>query len=381
MTPITPAIKAASELHDEAMELAELGLSARSRGDLVEAERRFAAAYAIERRAVDLIASDHDLEPTRSIMLRSAATLAFNSGLGREAEQLVGMALAGRPPGFVREELLDLIEEINFRRHLGLKGLELAPEDVQLSISGREAPPGLALSEEFVGRVQTAEKIIIRGIERLMNRPFREAGQAIKEIADKFRFYLSAPRPASFAVTLKLGRPMRQLGFPQLEQDVVNQPEKVVDNVMECLATYSRGDEKRLKELIPQEPYYRNFVGLADKLVPDGERINVVGLTSFRDGQEVTIALSRPPRPPALFAHEDEGEAVSVVGRLLFASATTAKSQKIKVVDDKGAKYEFSVPEGMMADIVKPLWEDRVLATGFRRGKQVWLDRIHESPE
>ena len=381
MTPAIPAIKAASELHDEAMEIAELGLSARSRGDLVAAVKHFEAAYGIERRAVDLVAADYDLEPTRSIMLRSAATLAFNAGLEREAEQLVGMALIGRPPGFVREELLDLIDEISFRRHLSLKGLELAPEDVQLSISGKEAPPGLALSEEFVGRVQTAEKIIIRGIERLMNRPFREVGQAIREITDKFRFYLSAPRPSSFAVTLKLGRPMRQLGFPQLEQNAVDQPEKVVDNVMECLESYSRGDEQRLKELIPQASYYRNFVGLADKLVPDGDRIKVVGFTAFREGREVVVALVRPPKPLALFDHEGDGEKVSVVGRLLFASATTAKSQMIKVVDDNGKKHEFSVPEGMMADIVKPLWEDRVSAVGFRKGKKVWLDRIHESPE
>ncbi len=56
------------------------------------------AAFAQERAAADLVANLFDLEPTRSILHRSAAVLAVECSERREAERLIGRALAGNPP-------------------------------------------------------------------------------------------------------------------------------------------------------------------------------------------------------------------------------------------------------------------------------------------
>ncbi|WP_243146698.1 hypothetical protein [Scytonema sp. UIC 10036] len=58
-----------------------------------------------------------DLEPTRSILHRSAAVLAVECSELRSAERLIGRALAGNPPDDIANELRDLlIEEIYSRR-------------------------------------------------------------------------------------------------------------------------------------------------------------------------------------------------------------------------------------------------------------------------
>ena len=53
-----------------------------------------------------------------------------------------------------------------------LRGLELAPDELQISIEGKATGFGMAQSDEFVDRVQTSEKLILRTIERKMGRPF-----------------------------------------------------------------------------------------------------------------------------------------------------------------------------------------------------------------
>lgn len=104
-------------LHQEAMELVDQAVLARQQGD-VEATLKFAtAAFAKERAAADLVADRFDLEPTRSVLHRSAAVLALECSELREAERLIGRALAGNPPDDIADELRDLLlEEIYSQR-------------------------------------------------------------------------------------------------------------------------------------------------------------------------------------------------------------------------------------------------------------------------
>jgi hypothetical protein len=64
------------------------------------------------------IAADQlDLEPTRSVLHHSAATLALECNELREAERLISRALSGFPPIDIAEELRNLlIEEIYSHR-------------------------------------------------------------------------------------------------------------------------------------------------------------------------------------------------------------------------------------------------------------------------
>ncbi|NJR67847.1 MAG: hypothetical protein HC771_03645 [Synechococcales cyanobacterium CRU_2_2] len=105
----TPLLSESTHLHQEAMELVEQAALARRQGNLAAAQAFTKAAFKKEQAAADLIAPNLDLEPSRSVLHRSAATLAVECAELRAAERLIGRALAGNPPAEIAEELRDLL--------------------------------------------------------------------------------------------------------------------------------------------------------------------------------------------------------------------------------------------------------------------------------
>jgi hypothetical protein len=104
-------------LHQEAMALVDQAVLARQRGEAETVLALTRAAFAKERSAADLVANQLELEPTRSVLHRSAAVLALECSELREAERLIGRALAGNPPDDIADELRDLLlEEIYSQR-------------------------------------------------------------------------------------------------------------------------------------------------------------------------------------------------------------------------------------------------------------------------
>jgi hypothetical protein len=99
------------------MELVDQVVLARQRGDTANVSALAKAAFAKEQAAADLVANQLDLEPTRSVLHCSAATLAIECGELRAAERLIARALAGNPPEDIANERRDLLlEEIYSRR-------------------------------------------------------------------------------------------------------------------------------------------------------------------------------------------------------------------------------------------------------------------------
>ena len=70
-------MKTTAELHAEAMELAETAWIKRQEGDFAAYKRLVDEAYEKERAAAESVISARNLEPTRSVLFRSAASLAL----------------------------------------------------------------------------------------------------------------------------------------------------------------------------------------------------------------------------------------------------------------------------------------------------------------
>jgi hypothetical protein len=111
------------DLHREAMRLVDEAESARHTGNPQLARERFRQAFDRERQAADLAAGDLAQEPTRSVLHRSAASLALECGALREAERLIAEALSGDPPDEIAEELRDLLEQVYFGGKKGRRPL------------------------------------------------------------------------------------------------------------------------------------------------------------------------------------------------------------------------------------------------------------------
>ncbi|MEO0468448.1 MAG: hypothetical protein AAF206_02415 [Bacteroidota bacterium] len=98
--------------HSRAMDLSERAFIEKMRGNTEKARAWFVEAYQLEKTAA--LNTPAHVQPSRSVLLRSAATLAFHGGLYREAEKLIGEALSEDLPAEIASELRELQREVGF---------------------------------------------------------------------------------------------------------------------------------------------------------------------------------------------------------------------------------------------------------------------------
>lgn len=93
------------EIHRKAMDLARQANDALLAGNKELFISLSKSSFEFEKEAAFELVSDLASEPTRSVLFRSAATLAFNIGNFQEAQKLIHFALAGNPFPEIIEEL------------------------------------------------------------------------------------------------------------------------------------------------------------------------------------------------------------------------------------------------------------------------------------
>lgn len=150
------------ELHDSAMDLFEQGLLTARAGNLDESRRLFNQALENEAAAADSLAADYQLEPTRSILHRSAASMALRVGDVQRAKRYVEAGLAGNAPQDIRAQLTALREQILV--------LEAATKDYRL-----KAPTGLTLIQHISRRFRATAPVDIAGLARAYGLAVRQA--------------------------------------------------------------------------------------------------------------------------------------------------------------------------------------------------------------
>ncbi len=119
-----------------------------------EASRHFREAFGSESEAARLVEGDLSLEPTRSILHRSAATLAVDCGLLDEAERLIKAGLEGNPPADIAGEFRELSDQLANKR-------EAAPEEngaIPVSRPARPAESELARALRAVGAEEASKR-------------------------------------------------------------------------------------------------------------------------------------------------------------------------------------------------------------------------------
>ena len=103
-------MSAINDLHHEAMDFTALAFMERARGNAEKAHEFFEQALKYEAAAIDALGEEY-IEPTYSVLHRSAATLALDCKRYRKAEQLAAKALAQEPPGEIAAELRDVLAQ------------------------------------------------------------------------------------------------------------------------------------------------------------------------------------------------------------------------------------------------------------------------------
>ena len=365
-----------NDLHRRAMDMAALALMDRMHGNTKQERARFERALDLELAAIAEL--EEPVEPTFSVLHRSAATLALDCNQFRRAEQLVATALAHEPPPEIADELRDLLEQVYFQRHLEVRGVVLREEEFQLSLSGPDVGFGFVSAAQFQKRIGDSSRLIHRIAERKSNRPFRERGRPDSSIVSQLEPYLSLPRAASYAVTLRFGRPrpVKQLPLPGM----VMLATEVLNEFMDLIGLLNDATISDIRKRIPQSAYLANFLGLARNLAPDGDRIHQVGFTTITKSgtrfESITKPKSELPSPTVIEPPPDETTRIEIRGTLRYAESI--EKNRIKIIDSEDKAHTIAVPEGMMNDIVRPMWDSKVRVIGLRKGRSITLQDIQE---
>lgn len=362
---------AAMDLADEADALIRLGRA----GEAWPLLRQ--AAAECERAGLEI-----GVEPSRSVMLRSAAWLYLQGRDMRAAERAAALGIAAQPPPEILDELRDVLEQAYFERHLDLRGVELDDAEFQLSIHGDEVGLGIARSDAFMSRVVAMTRLIHRTSDRLSARSFGQSHRSELDV------YVSTPRAASFAVTLRVAYPKdacleQQSMLPADAPTGKPSPSVIVSDVMECFALLSAGDDQAVAGRFDNDDYYRNFVALARQVAPDGRSVTQVGLTSEQGvGPTSRVAMRRRSKAIAQVPRADEQAAGEephrVRGVLHFADGLKTGGRRFHKIALEGQSepIEIRVEQALMQDIVKPLWGETVEATFVVRDRKNWLRSI-----
>jgi hypothetical protein len=139
------------ELHDRAIELFNASILARREGDESRTMSLLAEALKAESAAADTVSKDQLLEPTRSVLHRSAASMALQLRDVKTAKRYAQGGLAGDPPEEIRAELANLYEDV------------LTLEALQTTYRGK-APSGPTRVQQVIRSFTGAAPVNISGL-------------------------------------------------------------------------------------------------------------------------------------------------------------------------------------------------------------------------
>jgi hypothetical protein len=368
------------------MDIAEDAFHLRRTGQFEKAKSCFLQALDLEARAAYMLSLTPENEPSRSILFRSAASLAYHGGDYDTAERLVSNGLAGFPPEDVRVELKELFDEINFTWHLARSGQTLSDNEWGYELYGEAVANGKIQLDILLGRADRLRALYYRTFERKLNWPYRTSSDVSPALRQSYGLYAKVT-PGSFMVTFQVGKPNLQMSlFPELETAPKVEPSEVIEEVIQCMELLEGLEPKKLKERIPDESYYDNFVALSKHLSPDGEDIKGAGLVSNHNGRVRTVSLRKnkvqltqttQSNEIILASSEEEKSTLTLSGTLKIANAATDdKFGRVTLIDTDHHKTDIKVPIALMRDIVQPYFDEEVTIQVRKNKKSLILEEI-----
>lgn len=353
-------------LHNEAMSLAQDAYMARETGQDEQALGLAARALELEVDAAEMIPLAPESEPTRSILYRSAASLAMQARQFERALRLAGQGLAGFPPPRVISEITDLIGEIQYQANLDRLELRISDQNVKFRLSGPGVGPGQVRFRELDKRLSAFFKLTDRMFRNRQGQPFQARGPAPKRV-ERLEPVIAGFEAGSFIVNVRF----------EIKKNLLwTTPFQAVNDVIDGLDMVQANDFDRLSQHVGGGDYFEHFVGQAREMAPDGEAIasvyvttseREVSFTSLRD--EILAPISKISEVPS------DRDRRTLEGLLQLADA----SQNLVRLNTK----DFVVVREGLKDVVQEYFGEQVAMTvetvpGQRYPHLIAIDPIGE---
>lgn len=366
---MTPEMKSTAEhQHKRAMEIAELAVKKSGEKEHELASVLYAAALQHEMSVVNLLRDQYDIEPSRSIICRSAATLALDCGKIDDAERIAATGLAGNAPPEIASELRDILFEVQYLRHVGASPA-MSEDVVRLTISGPAIVGHRIDPEVFFPRIEAMYSIISRVQEKLQNRHFRPSSRRLKSLTEELPVQVEPSINGEFGVDFHT-----RIQQPRLKMD--NQSDDgVANSTLRVISDVSEGRKNSLMKFCNRdEAYYRYFVATVRSLLPDGKKVKNVGVFTKdkqlnRVGVKLTYASKTQSKTMSLVKKEQSHvQAVGVLsGAVQVGSQRKSRVKVTTVVDGETSDQSFTVPAGITSEFLAKYWNANVIVTGISR--------------
>lgn len=300
-----------------------------------------------------------EVEPSRSILFRSAATLAFRLNLFRDAEVLCAHGIATKfAPISILNELRELMDSVRFHMEMEKIDQFIQPGTLNIHLRGSVVGHKIIKVSESTKRIEATRKIMTRNIERNRGQEFRVEGSPESSISREMETYSVVPENGDSFISLMFGSispqgtlfPTGMAWVPQAASDLI----KGINSI-------SSGNWELFENLIPQKAYRENFLGWARKLGPDGTNITNVGVSSKLLGIVEKATLKQPI---GYFSKKRKSKAKHRFVDGVFTQARAAERDKgldsfgIKDINTKSVENIYY--SDSMKDLFSSHWKERV---------------------
>ena len=284
-----------SELHLQAMNLVDQAMVERRDGKEETAANLFTQATELELAALE--AMQERVQPSYSILQRSAASMAMNANRLDQAEEIINQALSQDPHPAIAEEMRAVLDQVKFRKQLAERSSRLDRSNLQLDLlPGESSKTANANFPEVSKRLNCLEYLVTRTLQRIR-------GMAYKQRPSERLPQL--PSPQMEPTNGHIHRPVH-MGF---EKNVTTlsgyirvphsaATSEVIYEVIAAMDTLNRSGLVGLRNRITDIQYLGHFLFFARRIAPDGQLIREVGLSSNAEiGRSVIITRTRSDIP------------------------------------------------------------------------------------
>jgi hypothetical protein len=273
------------DLHDRAMALVDKAREHERSGDSIGHLRLLREAYQLEEKAARFLEPIPDSEPTRSVLFRSASSLAFQAEDYQEACNLAFDGLTGHSPREYASELLDIANDAKFRLTLIGQKLRIVKSEITLIVRGPRVAIGLAPAKQTTLMLRRIENLLRSRVEDFLKRGIG-AGEFDwpPESPKLFEVFIRPLATEEFAVAFRLGLSEQLHLFGS-----VSLGDRIVGEFMRDLAA-------SVEEVISPANQDRFTRGVL-KLEPDGREVTSIEISSLVSGELISVRI--PPKKHA----------------------------------------------------------------------------------
>ncbi|WP_322508125.1 hypothetical protein [Anaerolinea sp.] len=363
-------------LHQQALEWADKAYIARKKGRWEASVEYARQALQYEIEAAEKLPPVSNSEPTRSILYRGAASLAYQAKDYKLALQLIEKGRTPHAPEEILFDLDNLAQDVRFALYLQEIGFTLSNEEALISLRGQATGYGTILYKEFIRRLNALMNLLQRTAERLNHREYRRSGRPERQV---FEPMIATAPPGSFAFKLRLAlADITQLSLWVNTENILSE---IVTNIE--IATANNPEvlkERFLAQTSSEEQanlYLRNFLAITKQIAPDGKHIEEFSITTVRQQVLLTSAQGKNIQDTLQSILQDDesgqGEPITVIGELDRADK---RKNKIEITEERTYKtYTVVVKEGL-EDVVRSYFGERVTVQGMIKNDSIYLQDI-----